>query len=89
MLFRSGVGIAALYFIGLSVLGKDAVSVGTFIAFGTYIGMFWNPIMNLSNFYMAGAVPSKIDSLPMISEGKNGYQYGHDMLHDGLGKDTA
>ncbi len=46
-----GVGIAALYFIGLSVLGKDAVSVGTFIAFGTYIGMFWNPIMNLSNFY--------------------------------------
>ena len=46
-----GVGIAALYFIGLSVLGKDAVSVGPFIAFGTYIGMFWNPIMNLSNFY--------------------------------------
>ncbi len=46
-----GVGIAALYFVGLSVLGRDAVSVGTFIAFGTYIGMFWNPIMNLSNFY--------------------------------------
>ncbi|MDE7333809.1 MAG: ABC transporter ATP-binding protein/permease [Lachnospiraceae bacterium] len=46
-----GVGIAALYFVGLSVLGKDAVSIGTFIAFGSYIGMFWNPIMNLSNFY--------------------------------------
>ena len=25
--------------------------MGTFLAFGTYISMFWNPIMNLSNFY--------------------------------------
>ena len=33
------------------ILGTKRVSVGTFIAFGTYIGMFWNPIMNLSNFY--------------------------------------
>ena len=46
-----GAGIAALYFVGLSVLGRDTVSIGTFIAFGSYIGMFWNPIMNLSNFY--------------------------------------
>lgn len=46
-----GVGIAALYFVGLRILGAENVSVGTFLAFGTYIGMFWNPIMNLSNFY--------------------------------------
>lgn len=45
------VGIAALYFVGIKVLGVGNVSVGTFIAFGSYIGMFWNPIMNLSNFY--------------------------------------
>ncbi len=45
------VGIAALYFVGIKVLGIGNVSVGTFIAFGSYIGMFWNPIMNLSNFY--------------------------------------
>ena len=38
---------------------------------------------------VAGAVLFKIDSLPMISKGKDGYQYGHDMLHDGLGEDTA
>ena len=49
--FCWGLGIAALYFVGIMVLGTDRVSVGTFIAFGTYIGMFWNPIMNLSNFY--------------------------------------
>lgn len=45
------VGTAALYFVGIKVLGIGNVSVGTFIAFGSYIGMFWKPIMNLSNFY--------------------------------------
>ena len=46
-----GMGIAALYFVGIRILGTASVSIGTFIAFGSYIGMFWNPIMNLSNFY--------------------------------------
>lgn len=49
--FCWGFGVAALYFVGIMILGTDRVSIGTFIAFGTYIGMFWNPIMNLSNFY--------------------------------------
>lgn len=44
-------GIAALYFTGISVLGMDETSIGTLVAFGTYVGMFWHPIMNLSNFY--------------------------------------
>ncbi len=46
-----GIGIAALYFVGIKILGVGNVSIGTFIAFGSYIGMFWNPILNLSNFY--------------------------------------
>ena len=49
--FCWGFGMAALYFVGIFILGIENVSIGTFIAFGTYIGMFWNPIMNLSNFY--------------------------------------
>ena len=49
--FSWGIGIAALYFVGVRILGVGTVSIGTFIAFGSYIGMFWNPIMNLSNFY--------------------------------------
>lgn len=49
--FCWGFGMAALYFVGICILGVENVSIGTFIAFGTYIGMFWNPIMNLSNFY--------------------------------------
>ncbi len=46
-----GVGLAALYFVGLRIFSPGQVSIGTFLAFGSYIGMFWKPIMNLSNFY--------------------------------------
>lgn len=45
------VGTAALYIAGVMLLGIDNVSIGTYIAFGSYVGMFWQPIMNLSNFY--------------------------------------
>lgn len=45
------IGIGALYYTGIVILGVDKVSVGTLVAFGTYVGMFWHPIMNLSNFY--------------------------------------
>ena len=38
---------------------------------------------------VAGAVLFKINGLSMIPKRKDGYQYGHDMLHDSLGKDTA
>lgn len=49
--FCWGLGIVSLYFTGIIIIGVDKVSIGTFIAFGTYISMFWHPIMNLSNFY--------------------------------------
>lgn len=46
-----GIGCILLYFTGIVILGVDQVSVGTFIAFGTYLNMFWQPINNISNFY--------------------------------------
>ncbi len=46
-----GLGVIAMFFTAVKLLGFGADNVGTMIAFGTYIGMFWNPIMNLSNFY--------------------------------------
>ncbi|MDE6915235.1 MAG: ABC transporter ATP-binding protein/permease [Lachnospiraceae bacterium] len=49
--FCWGLGNVSLWFTGIIILGVDEVSVGTLIAFGTYISMFWQPIMNLSNFY--------------------------------------
>ncbi len=45
------VGTMALYMVGIKILGIDNVSIGTYIAFGSYVGMFWQPILNLSNFY--------------------------------------
>lgn len=49
--FCWGFGTIALYYTGIMVLGVEEVSIGTLIAFGTYISMFWQPLMNLSNFY--------------------------------------
>ncbi len=49
--FCWGLGNVSLWFTGIMILGVDKVSIGTLIAFGTYISMFWQPIMNLSNFY--------------------------------------
>lgn len=46
-----GVGSFLLYFIGIRILGVGAVGVGTFMAFTTYLSMFWSPIRNLANFY--------------------------------------
>ena len=46
-----GIGSLSMYFVAVSVLGIDAGSVGTLMAFAMYINMFWHPIMNLSNFY--------------------------------------
>lgn len=49
--FCWGVGAMILYWVGIKMIGGDYVSIGMLVAFGTYINMFWNPVMNLSNFY--------------------------------------
>jgi ATP-binding cassette subfamily B protein len=49
--FCWGLGTIALYYAGVRLVGIGNVEVGTLIAFGTYLSMFWRPIMNLSNFY--------------------------------------
>lgn len=46
-----GVGGFLLYFIGIRIVGAEHVGIGTFLAFSTYIGMFWSPIRNLASFY--------------------------------------
>lgn len=74
--FCWGIGTIALYFTGIVILGTDRVSVGTLIAFGSYISMFWRPIMNLSNFYnqiitnIAGAerIFEILDTRPQITD---------------------
>ena len=46
-----GLGGFLLYYIGIKLVGVEHVGVGTFLAFSTYLGMFWNPIRNLASFY--------------------------------------
>lgn len=77
--FCWGLGCIALYYVGIRILGAEHVSVGTFIAFAAYITMFWNPIMNLSNFYnqlitnISGAerIFEIIDTQPEITDEKD------------------
>lgn len=77
--FCWGLGTVCLYYTGIVILGTDRVSVGTLIAFGSYISMFWRPIMNLSNFYnqiitnIAGAerIFEILDTKPQIVNGEN------------------
>ncbi len=49
--FCWGFGTMMLYWIGVEYLGAPEVSLGLLTAFALYINMFWNPIMNLSNFF--------------------------------------
>lgn len=49
--FSWAIGCILLYYTGIVILGTDQVSLGIFIAFGTYLNMFWQPIRNISNFY--------------------------------------
>lgn len=46
-----GLGSMAMYYVAIKILGISQGDVGTLISFGMFIGMFWRPIMNLSNFY--------------------------------------
>lgn len=75
--FSWGLGCILLYFTGIVILGVDEVSVGTFIAFSSYLNMFWHPIQNISNFYnqlvtnIAGAerIFEILDTPPAIADG--------------------
>lgn len=74
--FCWGLGMVSLYYVGVKLTGTNEVQVGTLIAFGTYISMFWRPIMNLSNFYnqlvtnISGAerIFEIMDTLPEIAD---------------------
>jgi ATP-binding cassette, subfamily B, multidrug efflux pump len=74
-----GLGTLALYYAGIKILGVGSVTVGMYLAFGTYIGMFWQPIMNLSNFYnqltttISGAerIFEIMDTQPVIKNKEN------------------
>ena len=46
-----GIGTIIVFFVGYKMIISGNLEIGTLLAFSMYIGMFWRPIMNLSNFY--------------------------------------
>lgn len=66
-----------LYWVGIQMIGGEYISIGMLVAFGTYINMFWNPVMNLSNFYnqvitnltAAERIFEILDTKPDITDG--------------------
>ena len=74
--FSWGMGCILLYYTGIVILGVEQVSIGTFIAFASYLNMFWHPIQNISNFYnqlvtnIAGAerIFEILDTPPAIAD---------------------
>lgn len=46
-----GVGSIIVYWVGVHLINVQDITIGTLVAFTMYIGMFWRPIMNISNFY--------------------------------------
>ncbi|TAH69473.1 MAG: ABC transporter ATP-binding protein [Anaerolineaceae bacterium] len=74
-----GLGTIAMYYVAVKFMGIGVDNVGTLISFGIYIGMFWRPIMNLSNFYnklitnISGAerIFDILDTKPEIADASN------------------
>ncbi|TCL58322.1 ATP-binding cassette subfamily B protein [Hydrogenispora ethanolica] len=46
-----GVGTMAVAWYGVHLLNTGTITVGLLVAFVGYISMFWQPVMNISNFY--------------------------------------
>ncbi len=69
-------GTAAIYWYGSRMLMSGEISIGTLVAFTSYLGRFWGPISSLSSFYnsllvaMASAerVFEFLDTEPEISD---------------------
>jgi ATP-binding cassette subfamily B multidrug efflux pump len=46
-----GIGTIAVSWYGVTLLHTGTITVGLLVAFIGYINMFWQPVMNISNFY--------------------------------------
>lgn len=47
-----GLGTCIVYYTSIKIMKTDpTLTIGTVVAFGSYIGMFWRPIMKITNFY--------------------------------------
>ncbi|AEX84739.1 multidrug ABC transporter ATP-binding protein [Marinitoga sp. 1135] len=74
-----GIGSVVVFYLSTKMIDLNEITVGTVVAFIGYIGMFWRPIMNLSNFYnslvtnisAAERIFEILDTKPLIVNSKN------------------
>jgi ATP-binding cassette subfamily B protein len=49
--FSWGMGTILVFWYGVHLLNTGTITIGLLIAFTGYIGMFWHPVMEISNLY--------------------------------------
>lgn len=72
----NALGTAVLIWYGASLIQNDTVSLGVFVSFAFYLGMFWEPISRLGQVYnqlLMGMASSErifefLDEKPIVSE---------------------
>ncbi len=73
-----GLGTATLYYLAVTRLGVTKESIGTLSAYVLYLGMFFQPIRNLANYYnklitnlaSAERVYEIMDMVPLVKDGE-------------------
>lgn len=75
----NALGTAVLIWYGASLIQNDTISIGVFVSFAFYLGMFWEPISRLGQVYnqlLMGMASSErifefLDEKPIVSEAEN------------------
>ena len=78
----NAIGTAVLIWYGAHLIQSDSLSLGEFVSFAFYLGMFWEPISRLGQVYnqlLVGMASSErifeyLDEVPGVHEKKGAYQ---------------
>lgn len=47
----SGIGTILVFYFSVNLVKSGEITIGTVVAFTSYVSMFWRPIINISDFY--------------------------------------
>jgi putative ABC transport system ATP-binding protein/ATP-binding cassette subfamily B protein len=75
----NAIGTAILIWYGATLIANESITIGTFVSFAFYLGMFWEPISRLGQVYnqlLMGMASSErifefIDEKPIVAESDN------------------
>jgi ATP-binding cassette subfamily B multidrug efflux pump len=80
----NALGTAVLIWYGSHLIQNESISIGTFVSFAFYLGMFWEPISRLGQVYnqlLMGMASSErifefLDEKPIVSEKDSAIEIG-------------